>query len=89
MRLLVTVGLLLAWAMCPMTSPGRHSFTEQAACNGSGSLPIEVEEVAMIDGCSHTRAFFTITFPLMARGLIATGVFGFIQAGTSSSWPWC
>ena len=43
-------------------------------------VPIELEEAAMIDGCSRTRAFFTITFPLMAPGLIATGVFAFIQA---------
>jgi N,N'-diacetylchitobiose transport system permease protein len=43
-------------------------------------VPIELEEAAMIDGCSRTRAFLTITFPLMAPGLIATGVFAFIQA---------
>jgi N,N'-diacetylchitobiose transport system permease protein len=44
------------------------------------AVPIELEEAAMIDGCSRPRAFFTITFPLMAPGLIATGVFAFIQA---------
>ena len=43
-------------------------------------VPIELEEAAMIDGCSRTRAFFTVTFPLMAPGLVATGVFAFIQA---------
>lgn len=44
------------------------------------AVPIELEEAAMIDGCSRPRAFFTITFPLMAPGLVATGVFAFIQA---------
>ena len=34
----------------------------------------------MIDGCSRTQAFFRVTFPLLAPGLVATGVFGFIQA---------
>lgn len=43
-------------------------------------IPIELEEAAMVDGCSRTRAFFTITFPLLAPGLVATGVFAFIQA---------
>jgi N,N'-diacetylchitobiose transport system permease protein len=43
-------------------------------------VPIELEEAALIDGCSRIRAFFTITFPLMAPGLVATGVFAFIQA---------
>ena len=34
----------------------------------------------MIDGCSRFGAFRRITFPLLAPGLVATGVFGFIQA---------
>jgi N,N'-diacetylchitobiose transport system permease protein len=43
-------------------------------------VPIDLEEAAMVDGCSRTRAFFSVTFPLLAPGLVATGVFGFIQA---------
>ena len=43
-------------------------------------VPYELEEAAMIDGCSRTQAFFRVTFPLLAPGLVATGVFGFIQA---------
>jgi N,N'-diacetylchitobiose transport system permease protein len=43
-------------------------------------VPAELEEAAMIDGCSRTGAFWRITFPLLAPGLVATGVFAFIQA---------
>ncbi|WP_248583508.1 carbohydrate ABC transporter permease [Nocardioides sp. InS609-2] len=43
-------------------------------------LPIDLEEAAMVDGCTRVGAFFRITFPLLAPGLVATGVFGFIQA---------
>ncbi|HKH07320.1 MAG TPA: carbohydrate ABC transporter permease [Agromyces sp.] len=43
-------------------------------------VPAELEEAAMIDGCSRTGAFWRVTFPLLAPGLIATGVFAFIQA---------
>lgn len=43
-------------------------------------VPIELEEAAMIDGCTRTQAFWRVTFPLLAPGLVATGVFGFIQA---------
>ena len=43
-------------------------------------VPYELEEAAMIDGCSRFQAFRKITFPLLAPGLVATGVFGFIQA---------
>ena len=34
----------------------------------------------MMDGCSRVQAFFKVTLPLLAPGLVATGVFGFIQA---------
>ena len=44
------------------------------------ALPVDLEEAAMVDGCSRIGAFFRITFPLLAPGLVATGVFGFIQA---------
>jgi N,N'-diacetylchitobiose transport system permease protein len=43
-------------------------------------VPADLEEAAMIDGCSRNGAFWRITFPLLAPGLVATGVFAFIQA---------
>ncbi len=43
-------------------------------------VPVELEEAAMIDGLSRSQAFWRITFPLLAPGLVATGIFGFIQA---------
>lgn len=44
------------------------------------SVPAELEEAAMIDGCSRGKAFWKVTFPLLAPGLVSTGVFAFIQA---------
>ncbi|WP_159792201.1 carbohydrate ABC transporter permease [Puerhibacterium puerhi] len=44
------------------------------------AVPAELEEAAMIDGCSRSRAFWKVTFPLLAPGLVSTGVFAFIQA---------
>jgi len=43
-------------------------------------VPVDLEEAAMVDGCSRVGAFFRITFPLLAPGFVATGVFGFIYA---------
>ncbi|MDM7855914.1 carbohydrate ABC transporter permease [Cellulomonas sp. MW4] len=43
-------------------------------------VPIELEEAGMVDGLSRVGAFFRITFPLLAPGLVAAGVFGFLQA---------
>ena len=44
------------------------------------NIPAELEESAMIDGCTRLGAFFRITFPLVGPGLVATAIFGFIQA---------
>ncbi|MCU1533656.1 MAG: sugar transporter permease, partial [Glaciihabitans sp.] len=43
-------------------------------------IPAELEEAAMVDGLSRTQAFFRITFPLLAPGLVASGVYAFLQA---------
>ena len=45
-----------------------------------GNVPRDLEEAAMVDGATRMRAFFTITLPLVAPGVVATGVFAFIQA---------
>jgi N,N'-diacetylchitobiose transport system permease protein len=44
------------------------------------AVPKELEEASMVEGSTHLRAFMTITLPLVAPGLVATGVFAFIQA---------
>jgi N,N'-diacetylchitobiose transport system permease protein len=43
-------------------------------------IPAELEEAAMVDGLSRTGAFLRITFPLLAPGLVASGVYAFLQA---------
>lgn len=43
-------------------------------------IPIDLEEAAMVDGLSRTQAFLRITFPLLAPGLVASGVYAFLQA---------
>jgi N,N'-diacetylchitobiose transport system permease protein len=46
------------------------------------AVPRELEESAMVDGCSRPQAFIKVIFPLLAPGLMATSLFGFITA-------WC
>ena len=41
-------------------------------------IPQELEESAMIDGCSRLGAFFRIVLPMAATGLAATVIFAFI-----------
>ncbi|MGH8837635.1 MAG: carbohydrate ABC transporter permease [Actinomycetes bacterium] len=44
-----------------------------------GGIPAELEEAAMVDGCTRVGAFFRVILPLVAPGLVATSVFTFIQ----------
>ena len=75
MELLNTVvGLTIVYVACVLP------FTIWTLRGFVAGVPYELEEAAMMDGCTRTQAFFRITFPLLAPGLVATGVFGFIQA---------
>ncbi|MFF8484429.1 carbohydrate ABC transporter permease [Streptomyces antibioticus] len=44
------------------------------------NIPKELEEAAMVDGCTRTGAFVRVVFPLLAPGMVATSVYAFIQA---------
>ncbi|MFL1433024.1 MULTISPECIES: carbohydrate ABC transporter permease [unclassified Nocardiopsis] len=44
------------------------------------AVPVELEEAAMIDGATRAGAFRRVVFPLLAPGLLATSLFGFITA---------
>jgi N,N'-diacetylchitobiose transport system permease protein len=44
------------------------------------NIPKELDEAAMMDGCSQWQTFYKIILPLVAPGLIATGVYGWILA---------
>ena len=43
-------------------------------------IPIEIEEAAMVDGCSRIRAFFQVIMPLMLPGVVTTGIFALLLA---------
>jgi N,N'-diacetylchitobiose transport system permease protein len=43
-------------------------------------IPRELDEAALIDGCSRFQTFWRIILPLTGPGLVATSVYGFIQA---------
>ena len=44
------------------------------------AIPRELDEAALIDGCSRYQVFWRIILPLTGPGLVATSVYGFIQA---------
>jgi len=44
------------------------------------NVPRELDEAAMVDGCSRWQTFYRIILPLIGPGLVATSIYGFIQA---------
>lgn len=44
------------------------------------SIPIDLEEAAMIDGCTRFDAYLRVTLPLAAPGIVATVIYCFILA---------
>ena len=68
----VGLGLIYVATVLPFTIWTLRGFV--------AGIPVDLEEAAMVDGCSRVGAFFRITFPLLAPGFVATGVFGFIYA---------
>jgi N,N'-diacetylchitobiose transport system permease protein len=74
-QLLNTVGgltLLYVGGVLPFTIWMLRGFV-----NG---VPVDLEEAAMIDGCSRFKAFRKVTLPLLAPGLVASGIYAFILA---------
>ncbi len=68
----IGLSVLYAAAVIPFTIWMLRGFV--------AGVPIELEEAAMVDGLSRTRAFLRITFPLLAPGLVASAVYAFLQA---------
>ena len=42
------------------------------------SIPVEIEEAAMIEGCSRIQALWKVIVPVALPGLLSAGVFNFI-----------
>jgi N,N'-diacetylchitobiose transport system permease protein len=44
------------------------------------AVPKEIEEAALVDGASRAKAFRKVLFPLIAPGIVATSIFGFLSS---------
>ncbi len=45
-----------------------------------GTIPIEIEEAALIDGCSRFQSMFRITLPIAMPGVVTVVIYTFIAA---------
>lgn len=55
-------------------------FTVWTMAGYLASIPIDLEEAAMIDGCSRIEALFRVVLPLSLPGVIAIATFSFVNA---------
>jgi N,N'-diacetylchitobiose transport system permease protein len=69
---IVGVSIIYTAAVVPFTIWMLRGFV--------AGVPADLEEAAMVDGLSRFQAFMRITFPLLAPGLVASGVYAFLQA---------
>ena len=72
MNTMLGLGIVYLAAVIPFTIWTLRGFV--------AGVPADLEEAAMIDGCTKSQAFWRVTFPLLAPGLVSTGIFAFIQA---------
>jgi multiple sugar transport system permease protein/N,N'-diacetylchitobiose transport system permease protein len=68
------VGIILAYLMFTMP------YTIWTLRTFIANIPKELDEAAMVDGCSRFQTFYRIILPLVGPGLIATSVYGWILA---------
>ena len=68
----IGMTLLYAGANIPFTVWMLKGFVD--------NVPQELEQAAMIDGCSRFSAFIRISLPLLWPGLVAAGIFSFLAA---------
>ncbi|MEE9420080.1 MAG: carbohydrate ABC transporter permease, partial [Desulfatiglandaceae bacterium] len=52
-------------------------------------VPVELDQSAMVDGCSRMGIFFKIILPVVAPGMVATILFGFLLAWGDLLWALC
>ncbi|TKJ46381.1 ABC transporter permease [Candidatus Aerophobetes bacterium Ae_b3b] len=62
-------GLIIAYMVFNL------SFVVWMTRSFFGEIPVELEEAAMLDGCSRLGAFIRVVLPLAKNGIAATAVF--------------
>ena len=69
-----TLGLNTPWGLVIIYLGFGAGLAVFMFCGFVKSIPLEIEEAAMIDGCSPLRAFFSIVLPIMKPTYISVGI---------------
>jgi multiple sugar transport system permease protein len=66
------LALILAYTSFPL------AFSAWMLIGFLRSIPLELDEAAMVDGCGPIRAFWRVILPLCVPGLVAVPIFTFL-----------
>ena len=77
----MAIGLInTRWALVVAYTAMTLPFSVLTMRNFFASIPVAMDEAAMVDGCSRTGALFRVVLPAALPGLVATSIYGFINA---------
>jgi len=80
-RILTDLGIINSYAALILTYPTfLMPFATWVMMGYFRSIPVELEEAAMIDGANRLTAFWRITLPLAAPALLSVTLFAFTNA---------
>ena len=80
-QILASIGLINSYTALMLTYPTfLLPFATWVMLGYYHSIPVELEEAAMIDGATRLYAFWKITLPLAAPALLAVTLFAFTNA---------
>ncbi|MPN33474.1 Inner membrane ABC transporter permease protein YcjP [bioreactor metagenome] len=51
------------------------------------TVPVEIEEAAMVDGCTRFQVMRKVVLPLTIPGIVSTGIFAFLDAWNNLLFP--
>lgn len=68
------------WAVIAVLVAINQPFTIWMLRSFFQSIPVELDEAARVDGCTHFQAFRLVIMPVMWPGVITTGLFSFLLA---------
>lgn len=77
------LGLILAFST--LTLP----FSAWLLKGFIDTVPHELDEAALLDGCTRFQAFIRVVFPLITPGMVATVIFAFLLAWGDLLWALC
>jgi len=86
---ILNFDLLSTWLVIPLALTARKiPYTLRSSYASLQQIHVSLEEASMNLGATRIKTFFRITLPLMALGLLAGGMLGFISSITELSCSW-